>query len=218
MERTGTTAKPHEGFKQRLLERAAEGPRKYAFLKKIAQSPHFIEVEAAIDNTHKGRGGVFIDQAWLITAIEHAHAHYSDKTAYLPLKVKTKTTRAALKKAKALLSDLEKIGTHPIYKKDVERIVQALQGEIDRITLAHVPYLSRSRPAYQWLTIEQIMFCFWLAVWLVKRYPKKRFSTLIASIVLCLFDDAELITGERVKNTLASAQHDISKKAANLKI
>lgn len=209
-----TPPKPHEGFKRRLLERAAERPRKYAFLKKIAQSPHFCEVETSIDNTHKGRGGVFIDQEWLITAIEQAHTHYANKAAYLSLKDKTQKLRAALKKATDLSDDLDalRLGLN------LSGITSQIRHEINMITRAHVPIISKPRPSGQGLTKEHVMFCFWLAVWLFKRYRKKRFSTLIASIALCLFDGDERITAERIKNTLANAMADIEKKAANLKI
>ena len=181
-------------------------------MRTIAESPHFIDVEAALDNAKKGRGGAVIDQAWFITAILQAHAKYTDHAKYNTLASKTNNIKAAQKKAAALRSGLERLGVHFLYIGDMQRIERLLQNEIDRVTRAHIPYLTRSREAHE-LTKQQKMFCFWLAVWLVKRYPKKQFSTLIAALALCLFDDAERITGDRIKNMLKKAKKDIAKQA-----
>lgn len=217
MNRPSDPAKPHEGFKQRLIDRAAEKTRKFKFLKQIALSPHFLEVEAAIDNAKKGRGGVSIDQAWLVQAIEEAHAHYLDKFSYLPLKAKTQKPKKALENISDLLDYIEREApsfNHSPTTKQLFILERAIRERILQITEDHCPYLSGSRT--QGLAKEQIMFCFWLKVWLFKRYPQKQFSTLIASIASCLFADADRITGERVKNTLANASREIEKKAAEM--
>ncbi|MDD2760410.1 MAG: hypothetical protein PHH11_08955 [Methylomonas sp.] len=209
-----TSRRHHEGFKQKLIDKAGN-TRKFAHLKTIAKSPFFVEVETAMNNTIMGRRGVVVDHDILMNAITEAYLKYKDKSAYLPLRVKTASLNNALKKADALRLALEKIGEDYLEITPIKRIENRIRTRKEIIKREHDFNLSRAIKKNEGLTAEQAVFCRWLCVYLRVKYPHKLFSRLIAAIARCLFDD-ENIDDYRIKNNLTGNLYGIDQRAKKL--
>lgn len=206
-----TLRQHHEGFKQKLIEKAGN-TRKLAYLKTIAESPNFVEVETAVNNTIKGAGGVLVDHDVLLKAIIAAHAKHKDQNAYLPFNVKASWLNNALKKAEALRIALEKADCDYSEITKVVSIQNRLRNRKEQIRRDHDFNLTRSRKKYEGLEAEQAVFCRWLCVYLRMKYPNKLFAALIAAVARCLFNDVGIDDG-RVKNNLSSNLAGIDQRA-----
>ncbi|MEI6067654.1 MAG: hypothetical protein WCP96_09960 [Methylococcaceae bacterium] len=101
----------HAGFKTLLINKSYE--KGLTYLRRIAKSVYFTEVEKALNQSGKGRGmGKHIDHETLIDAVIKAHKVYKDKKTTAPklLEDKIKKHNEALKLADDLVKIMEALG------------------------------------------------------------------------------------------------------------
>lgn len=208
----------HTGFKDLLIKKGSE-KKCLAYLKKIAQSVYFNEIEKALNLSGKGRGmGDYIDHETLIDAVIKAHKVYKDKKTTEPLKDKIKHHEKALKLADDLANIMRELGIKKavIHDQSITDLQISIQHKKDDIKFKHnLTKVSRSVNKTEGLTHGQVIFIRWLYVYLAIDYPNKLFTGLITALTSCIFNEA--LAAETVKSNLVGARVNLDKQANHLR-